>query len=120
MSAGRAPLWLARAGVDAATRLLPSSSARERYRAEFTAELHHLGAAAQLLFTVGVLTRVGALRAALGRGSTPWRCRVLRSHVWQLHSTEDGGLYKSCARCGIDIGPAGFGPMTTPPWPGYR
>ncbi len=50
----------------------------------------------------------------------PWRCRVLRSHVWLLHSTDDGGRYEACGRCGIDRGPVGFVPMTTPPWPGYR
>jgi hypothetical protein len=48
------------------------------------------------------------------------RCRVLRWHSWVLRSTEDGGLYEACARCGVDRGPVGFGPMTTPPWPGRR
>jgi hypothetical protein len=51
-------------------------------------------------------------------GVPDWRCRVLRVHDWVLRSTEDGGLYEACARCGTDRGPVGFGPMTTPPWPG--
>ena len=46
------------------------------------------------------------------------RCLVLRLHEWALRSTEDGGLYEGCSRCGTDRGPVGFGPMTTPPWPG--
>ena len=120
MSTGRAPLRLARAGTDVAARLLPSSSARDRYRAEFAAELHQLGAVAQLLFTVGVLSRVLALRAALGHGSMPWRCRLLRWHDWKRHSTEDGGRYAVCDLCGTELGTAGLGPMTTPPWPGQR
>jgi hypothetical protein len=49
-----------------------------------------------------------------------WRCRVFRMHRWVLRTTEDGGIYEACARCGVDRGPVGFGPMTTPPWPGRR
>ena len=46
-----------------------------------------------------------------------WRCRV-SLHRWVTRSTEDGGLYEACSQCGQDRGPVGFGPMTTPPWPG--
>ena len=49
-----------------------------------------------------------------------WRCRVLRVHRWVRHTTEDGGRYQTCSQCGEDRGPAGLGPMTTPPWPGRR
>jgi hypothetical protein len=49
-----------------------------------------------------------------------WRCRVLRLHRWVRRITEDGGRYEACALCGVDRGPAGYGPMTTPPWPGSR
>ena len=49
-----------------------------------------------------------------------WRCRILRLHRWVRRSTEDGGRYETCAHCGVDRGPAGYGPMTTPPWPGSR
>ena len=45
-----------------------------------------------------------------------WRCRVLRWHTWVRHSTEDGGLFHQCARCGQDRGPVGYGPLTTPPY----
>ena len=31
-----------------------------------------------------------------------FRCRVLRWHHWQSHSTEDGGRYKSCSVCHRD------------------
>ena len=49
-----------------------------------------------------------------------WRCRVLRLHRWVTRNTDDGGLYQACSRCGEDRGPVGYGPMTTPPWPGGR
>jgi hypothetical protein len=120
MSTGRAPLRLARAAIDLATALLPTPSARERYRAEFVAELYGLRGAAQLLFAVGVLTHALALRDALTRESSSFRCRVLGLHQWSRHSTEDGTRYQSCDRCGTDRGPAGRGIMTTPPWPGHR
>jgi hypothetical protein len=45
-----------------------------------------------------------------------WRCRVFRWHDFVRRSNPDGGLYQVCRRCGLDRGPAGYGPMTTPPW----
>ncbi|UOY03758.1 hypothetical protein [Blastococcus sp. PRF04-17] len=115
MTAPRAPLPVARAGVALATRPLQSAD-RARYRAEFLAELHELSPAGQLRFTAGVLSQTFALRAALG--SQPnraeeaamtltttrfhWRCRVLHWHDWIQRSTEDGGRYDACARCGRD------------------
>ena len=47
-----------------------------------------------------------------------WRCRVFRWHDFVARSTEDGGRFQVCLRCGQDRGPAGRGMMTTPPWPG--
>ena len=45
------------------------------------------------------------------RGS--WRCRILRWHRWVTRSTEDGGLYETCARCGRDQNDwPGGGPLT--------
>jgi hypothetical protein len=85
MSAGRAPIAVARALIVVAT---------------------------QLVVATALLLR------ALARAAR--RSRLLRSHVWVLRSTEDGGLYQACARCGVDRGPVGFGLMTTPPWPGSR
>ena len=46
-----------------------------------------------------------------------WRCRVFRWHHFVRLSNPDGGLYHRCALCGMDRGPVGHGPMTTPPWP---
>jgi hypothetical protein len=31
-----------------------------------------------------------------------WRCRVFRWHRWVGRSTEDGGRYTTCLRCGHD------------------
>lgn len=93
MSTGRAPLGLVRAGTDVVT---------------------------QVLFAGGVLSTVLALRVARSHPSVPWRCRVLRWHVWGRRSTEDGGRYAACDLCGAELGAAGLGPMTTPPWPGSR
>jgi hypothetical protein len=115
----------ARAGVALATRLLPRGIARARYRDEFLAELHDLPPTAQLRHVAVLLLRGPALRAALeedvmdtmGAGVPFWRCRVLRWHDFVRRSNPDGGLYQACRRCGRDRGPAGYGPMTTPPWP---
>jgi hypothetical protein len=120
VSTGRVPLAVVRAGIAVATRLLPSAATRARYRAEFAAELYMLGGVAQVWFTVGVLSKALALRVALSPPSIPWRCRILRWHVWERRSTADGGRYAVCHLCGTDLGAAGLGPMTTPPWPGRR
>ena len=116
MTGERAPVPMARLGVGFAARLLPSRPDRERYAAEFLAELHGLPPAAQLRHTAGVLSQALALRAALGSSPSPieekavptiplgrrLRCRLLRWHHWQSHSTEDGGRYKSCSVCHRD------------------
>ncbi|MFP5369360.1 MAG: hypothetical protein ACLGI3_01220 [Actinomycetes bacterium] len=113
MNRRRAPLPLARAGVALATAALHPAD-RQRYRAEFLAELHALPPAAQLRYTAGVLVQTFALRAALGLAPTyaeeaamalttsrfSWRCAVLRWHRWVGRSTEDGVRYQACARCG--------------------
>ncbi len=79
----------------------------------------------------GVLATIVALRAAPGSSPLPttedamtlsippvrsWRCRLLRWHSWAVRSAEDGGVYHLCARCGLDQGPVGYGPLTTPPY----
>ena len=124
MTGPRAPLWVARVGIALATRPLPTIADRLRYRAEFLAELHDLPTAGQLRFTAGVLAQTFALRAALGSSPTRaeedattlprttfcWRCRVLRAHAWVSRSTEDGGRYLVCRRCGRDKGEASWGP----------
>jgi hypothetical protein len=118
MTGTRAPLAVARAGVELAVRALPDWHDRLRYRAEFSAELHGLTPAAQLRYTAGVVSQSLALRAALGPSpsraeeaamsstTTPrafsWRCTVFRWHRWVVRSTEDGGRYSTCRRCGRD------------------
>jgi hypothetical protein len=133
MTGARAALALASAGVELAARVLPRPGDRQRYRAEFLAELHDLAPADQIPYAAGVLSRTFALRAALGASPSRaeedamtlstttvpfWRCRVLRLHRWTWHSTEDGQRYQSCASCGEDRGPASAGMTSTPPWPG--
>lgn len=116
MTGERAPVPVARLGVSLAARVLPTRPDRERYAAEYLAELHGLPPAAQLRHTAGVLSQTLALRAALGSSPSPiqeiavptipmgrrLRCRLLRWHHWQSHSTEDGGRYKSCSVCHRD------------------
>jgi hypothetical protein len=116
MTGERAPVPVARLGVGLAARLLPTRSDRERYAAEFLAELHGMTPAKQLRHTLGILSQAFALRVALGSFPSPieeramptvplgrrLRCRLLRWHHWQLHSTEDGGLYKACTVCRKD------------------
>jgi hypothetical protein len=118
MTCPRAPLAVARAGVELAVRALPDWHDRLRYRAEFSAELHGLTPAAQLRYTAGVVSQILALRAALGSSPTraeeaamsstmprrafSWRCTVFRWHRWVVRSTEDGGRYSTCGRCGRD------------------
>ena len=115
MTGQRAPVPVARLGTALAARALPSRPDRERYAAEFLAELYDLTPAAQLRHTAGILSQAFALRAALG--SSPSRieekvmptsplgrrilCR-LRWHHWHTYSTEDGGLYKACTVCHKD------------------
>lgn len=120
----RRPLALARTGMALAAAALPRA-ARARYRQEFLAELHDLPPVAQLRHTAAVLIRTPALRAALEEGAMPvlarrrpfWRCRVFRWHEFVVRSTEDGGRYQTCLRCGTDRGPVSHHPLTTPPYP---
>jgi hypothetical protein len=108
---------VARAAVGLAVRALPELDDRLRYRAEFLAELQALPPPAQLRYAAGVLSQTFALRAALGSAPTrseedamtftttqtfQWRCRILRLHRWVIRSTEDGGRYEACSRCGCE------------------
>jgi hypothetical protein len=117
MTTTRAPLRVARVGVEVAVQRLPELDDRLRYRAEFLAELHSLPPSAQLRYTAGVLSQSLALRAALDATPTRaeeaamtapttavrvpfFRCRVFRWHRWVTRSTEDGERYPACAECG--------------------
>ncbi len=127
MTPERAPHPVARIGVRLAARALHRPGDRTRYQAEFLAELHDLSPAGQLRYTAGVLSQAFALRAALGSSPTraeadamtlpgttfSWRCRVFRTHAWVSRSTEDGGRYLVCRRCGRDKGEASWGPDNT-------
>jgi hypothetical protein len=126
MTGARPPIPAARIGVELAARMLPTRPARARYTSEFLAELYGLPPAAQLRHTVGVLSQVFALRAALGSSSSPieekavpstplgrrLRCRILRWHHWHTYSTTDGGRYKACTVCHKDH-PGQMGPSNT-------
>ena len=104
---------VARWAVGLAARLLPTPADRRRYQAEFVAELHGLSVPGQLRHATGVLFRVLALRAELGRSSSSSRevavypttagqrflCRYLRWHHWRGFSDPDGGRYVACAVC---------------------
>jgi len=117
MTAPRAPVPGARLGIDLAVRVLPSRAARDRYYAEFVAELYDLPPAAQLQHLAGLITQAFALRAALGAPRHPLEeaavtehpslrrrilCRTVRHHDWHAYSTDDGGRYLSCAVCHRD------------------
>jgi hypothetical protein len=115
MTSRNAALPVARLGVALAARVLRKRCDRERYATEFLAELYGLEPAAQLRHTVGIVSQVVALRAALGAsrsrgtageaamrptaGSRCLRCRYLHWHHWQEFSTDDGARYVACAVC---------------------
>jgi hypothetical protein len=110
-----APVPPARLAVRLAARVLPTGAARERYAAEFLAELYGLTPADQLRYATGVLSTSLALRAALGAShlrataEAPMdytttlgqrlRCRYLRWHHWQAVTNPDGERYVACSVC---------------------
>lgn len=122
-----APLAVARVGVEMTVRALPDWHDRLRYRAEFLAEMHGLPPAAQLRYTAGLVSQTFALRAALGSSPSRaeedamtistttrrffWRCRMFRWHRWVSRSTDDGGRYLACARCGRERDDTPWGPL---------
>jgi hypothetical protein len=120
MSSPRAPVAGARFCIDLAVCGLPTRADRERYYAEFVAELYGLSPADQLRHVAGFLSQAFALRAALGASRSPTEetavhqtpslsrtilCRAFRHHDWHTHSTDDGGRYESCAVCHRDRTP---------------
>ncbi len=101
----------ARTGVALASRALPAGPTRERWRAEFWADLHVLGRRQQATYTVGVLAHAWALRSALRQGEAnimgkttaarpPLTCRLNLRHTWRVVSTEDGNPHWECTACG--------------------
>jgi hypothetical protein len=106
--------------VTLAARTLPRSH-RDRYRSEFTAELHAIPREHQLRYATEVLSRAWALRAALSeagaapigestmtRPQAPLSCRLMRWHQWGSRSTEDGERYLACKKCGRDRPPPSY------------
>jgi hypothetical protein len=105
---GRPARW-STAITGAVVRILPAGS-RDRWERELVAELYGLSRREQLRHTLGVVTRVVALRSAAMASPdpaavvvvhTPVRC-VLRRHSWRVLVTEDGTRYRRCRRCGKD------------------
>jgi len=104
--------------VALAVRTLPAAH-RERYRTEFAAELHFVPPEERLGYSIQVLLRTWALRAALGKptpapiGGTampttpraPLSCRLHLWHRWKKCQTEDGVRYLACVGCGKDMSP---------------
>jgi hypothetical protein len=100
-----------------AARCLPKGTVRERYRAEFLAELPGLTNRQQIRHAAGVLGHAGALCVALincetlGKEETTMATRTVSRlvlcglnlhHDWRWHATEDGQRYRQCFRCGKD------------------
>jgi hypothetical protein len=103
--------------VRIAARALPADGRRERYRDEFVAELYGLSTARQLRHAVGVVVLARSLRSALlsapspsllevavapVKAARPLLCRLNLRHKWRIDSSEDGGRFRHCVRCGKD------------------
>ena len=84
---------------------------RDRYRAEFLADLDSLPTRAQIRYATGVLLSVNALRRATrSTGVAPMEetmtmrkpllCRTNLHHRWERFQSDDGVGYTQCARCG--------------------
>ncbi len=116
--------------VRLAARALPAGAVRERYQAEFLAELHGMTSRAQTRHANEVLSRAWSLRTAVtshgqlaggtasgpedeGEGARfdimatktsalPLLCQLNLHHHWRWHSTDDGARYRQCVRCDKD------------------
>lgn len=119
----RRPARWAALAVVLAARGLPGGAVRDRYRQEFLAELYGMGRSRQAAHALGVLSRTWALRTALtdqvrlSKGEVmsshvrrPVLCMLNVHHAWRTRSTEDGGRFRQCTRCGKDKNPRGRGP----------
>jgi hypothetical protein len=100
-----------------AARALPAGAARDRYRAEFLAELCGMTRRQQTRHAIGVLSHAWALRMAVASqgqlaggieviktrtDTRPLLCRLNLYHVWRWHSTDDGSRYRRCVLCDKD------------------
>jgi hypothetical protein len=90
---------------------------RERYRAEFLAELPDLTNRQQIRHAARVLAHAGTLCMTVTSGETLGKeettmhtrtasrlvlCGLNLHHQWRWHATEDGQRYRQCFRCGKD------------------
>jgi hypothetical protein len=101
-----------------AARVLPAEH-RHRYALEFIAELYGMPRPQQRRHAAQILSRAWALRAALaepapasnGRramkrtNTRPLLCRLNVNHRYRWASTEDGGRYLRCTKCGKECTP---------------
>jgi hypothetical protein len=122
--AGNRPSATAVHLIKLAIRVLPNDGRRDRYRAEFIAELHGMTRARQTRHALSVAAHAWALRTAVTssppnplevavhttRTPRPLLCRLNLKHQWEGQSTEDGGRYLRCTRCGKDH--SGGGPTS--------
>ena len=109
-AASRPAFWSV-ALVRLASQGLPRS-VRDRYRREFVAELYGMDRSRQLGHATGVVLSVWALHRAVAHKTSdieeaemqrrPVMCTINAHHVWRSFSTEDGGRYRRCIRCGKD------------------
>ncbi|HEY7272496.1 MAG TPA: hypothetical protein VH502_07150 [Actinoplanes sp.] len=107
-----APRRLARGGVGLAVHALPAGQIRDRYRQELLADMYGMSRHTQIAYTLGVLTHIWALRAAVVADAPaisevtmsrrPFTCRTNLHHVWRWQTADDGSRYRRCARCGKD------------------
>jgi hypothetical protein len=100
--------------VRLAAALLPRT-ARDRYEREFLSELFGLTTGQQARYALDILIHTSSLRAAVRAEASeaseatmteaphrPLTCRLNVHHRWVTKSTEDGGRYEQCRRCGKD------------------
>jgi hypothetical protein len=105
---GERPSWWSTTATRAALHVIPPGPARVRWQHELVSELYGLSSREQARHTLGVITRVPALRAAVTDRERiieedvmrkPVRCR-LSFHQYRVASTEDGARFLRCRRCG--------------------
>jgi hypothetical protein len=106
--------------VDLAVLVLPRGTVRERYRAEFLAELHDLAGRALFTHAIGVLAHAWSLRHSVldSVERAPWHCRWHLYHHYRTASTDDGRRFRRCADCGRDDPHVGLGPRDDVAWVG--
>lgn len=99
--------------ITLATLVLPRGPVRDRYARELAAELHAMTLRQRWRYVVRVIVNAPRLRRAVNADPDPGKtpatdsvvplaCRLNLHHTWHLASTEDGSVFKECARCHKD------------------